>query len=230
MSRRAVCTVLGMSRFQRQISTEFPIHITARINNRDEFPVASAVAWSILTDYLRLIRDGFGFRTHVFVMMPNHFHLIGRDPEGQMPTAMNYFMRQTSCELGHYSGRINRIWGGPYYSSVMTDPLYYLHAYKYCYRNPVAARLCQQVEDYPWSSLQMLLGHRADTLTIEDDDTLFSSIEPTLAWLNQSYSAEQSDDLKKAFRKKEFKLVRRKVTNGPNSLSNWDSLPRNFTR
>jgi putative transposase len=120
-------------------SAEFPFHITARSNNRALFPVSMPEAWELFSDYLYFINKNFGIRIHSFVLMPNHFHMIARDPELNLSSAMNYFMRETSKLMASESRTINRVWGAPFHSSLIDSPLYYLHAYKYVYRNPVVS-------------------------------------------------------------------------------------------
>jgi putative transposase len=96
-------------------------------------------AWELFSDYLYFINKNFGIRIHSFVLMPNHFHMIARDPELNLSSAMNYFMRETSKLMASESRTINRVWGAPFHSSLIDSPLYYLHAYKYVYRNPVVS-------------------------------------------------------------------------------------------
>jgi len=62
--------------------------------------------------------------------------------------AMQFFMREVSKQIGRHSGRINRLWGSPFFSSVISSPHYFLHAYKYTYRNPVAAAVV--IHDWLW--------------------------------------------------------------------------------
>lgn len=217
--------------FTRILHSEFPLHITGRCNNRELFPVEPSRAWEIFSDNLHILSGMFGIQIHAFVMMLNHFHLICRDPGLQISKGMQFFMRETSLDFGRESGRINRIWGAPFYSTVIGDPLYYLHAYKYLYRNPVAAGACSTVESYPWSTLQILLGRQQGWIPMVCDDTLFSDVEGTLRWLNTGYGEEEAEALKMGLTKRQFKLP--KVPSGgrcrqPHPLTSWASVP--FTK
>ncbi len=214
-----------MSRFQRKLHPDFPLHITGRCNNRENFPVPIEHAWGVFSDHLYLINQRFNIRVCAFVLMSNHYHLICRDPELQLSKGMEFFMRETSKEMARRSGRINRIWGAPFYSSIITSPLHYLHAYKYLYRNPVAAAMSENVETYPWSTLQILLGQRRGIFPIEADETLFSNPEGTIKWLNQNYKKEEAMALQQAFRKKLFKISKDSKTRRRLQLESWDSVP-----
>lgn len=208
----------------RVLSPEFPIHVCGRVNNRERFPVPNALAWELFSDYLHILRFQFNIRIISFVLMPNHFHLICLDPDLQLSKAMNFFMRETSREMAICAGRINRIWGAPFFSSVIPDPLYYLHAYKYCYRNPVAANIVQKVEDYPWSTLQMLLGRRRGIIPLQEDQTLFNSPDDTVRWLNEAYAQEESTLIQASLRKKNFKFPMNPMNRKKFPLDSLDSI------
>lgn len=201
------------------------MNITARYNNREFFPIPLPLCWEIFSDYLYLVAHGFKIDIYSFVMMSNHFHLLCRDPHGQISKAMEFFMRETSREISRIAGRINRIWGRPFHNTVIGSPLYFLHSYKYNYRNPIAAGLVDRVEDYPWSTLQILLGNKSGIIPLTYDETLFSDVEGTLVWLNESYTDTQSESLKKAFKRKEFEIASEQNNKYANPLTKWDSVP-----
>ncbi len=210
-----VAAAVSMSRIQRQYTSEYPLQITGRCNNREHFPVPLDEAWEIFSDYLFLANKQFDLRIHMFLLMPNHYHLIARDPSGQLSKSMHLLGKDSSKEMGRLSQRINKIWGGPYHCNIIDSPDYYLSAYKYNYLNPVAAGLVERVEDYPWSTLQILLGRRRGCIPMEIDETLFSDVEGTMKWLNHRYNAEEAMDLEIALRKRRFALPKRNGHRNP---------------
>jgi putative transposase len=197
-----------MSLSLRKLSNEYPIHISVRRNNKEIFPVPLADAWDLFSNYLHFIHHGYRIKIHSFVLMSNHFHLIVSDPELNLSKAMAIFMRETSRELNRMSNRINRIWGSPFHSCIIEDTHYYLNAYKYNYRNPVAAKICDYVEDYPWSTLQILLGIKRGIIPLEEDQTLLSDPSGTLNWLNEAYLKDEAEAIRLATRKKVFNVAR----------------------
>jgi REP element-mobilizing transposase RayT len=213
-----------MGRQIRKLSSEFPIQITARTNNREFFPIPMAEAWEVFCDYLFLTSKFFGLRVLQFVLMSNHFHMICYDPTLELSKAMQFLMRETSLEISRLSGRINRLWGRPFHSSVISTPIYFLHAYKYNYRNPVAAGICHHPAEYPWSTLQILLGKRHGIIPIEEDKTLFDDIGGTLQWIDEAYDANQVEALQQGFRRKIFELGKDPNTNKIHPMSQPDSL------
>ena len=216
---------LHMSRFTRKLTPVYPLHVTGRCNNRENFPIQMTLAWEIFSDYLFAIHQRYEIEICSFVLMSNHFHLICLDPKLNLSKAMALFMKETSCEIGRLSKRKNRLWGAPYHSSIISSPLYYLHAYKYNYRNPVAAGICDKVEAYPWSTLQVLLGEKRGVIPIVNDETLLPEWRSTLDWLNHGYSKDEVNDLKVGFQKKIFELPVEATTKRKNRLSSPESLP-----
>lgn len=202
-----------MGKFARKLDDEFPLHITARCNNKEDFPVPLSEAWEIFSEYLFMLHYGYKIKIHSFILMTNHFHLLASDPELNLSKAMALFMRETSKEMGHLSHRINRVWGAPFHSCIISDYRYFLSAYKYNYRNPVAAGITDRVENYPWSTLQVLLGKRKGIIPLLEDQILMNDPSGTLHWLNESYQQEEFEAIHKATQKNIFKIARNETTN-----------------
>ncbi|MBO9666605.1 MAG: transposase [Bdellovibrio sp.] len=197
-----------MARIHFENHPEFPYHITARCINRDWFGEDPSEIWKIMSRQLYFVNFAFNLKIHAFVLMGNHYHLIARSPDANLSQAIGYFNRETSREITGISGRINQTYGSRFHRSLIGSPLYYLHAYKYLYRNPVEAGLCLNVEDYPYSSIQGLLGNSWLDIPVCEDDNWgnFANREQTLSWLNRAPIPEHWDLVRKALKKKEFKL------------------------
>jgi REP element-mobilizing transposase RayT len=189
-------------------SSEFPYHVRARCINKEWFAVPIEEVWDIFSNYLHFIHHGFDVKIHSFVLMNNHFHLIVSTPSGNLNSAMNYLMRETSRMISKRAGRINQTYGGPYNWSLLKNSNYYIHCYKYVYRNPVEAGLVSLVESYPYSTLRGLLGFEHTIIPIENDVLLFNCVETQLEWLNRPYPSEEiKADIRNATRKREFRFA-----------------------
>ncbi len=200
----------SMGRAKTKISLSAPYHITARSHNRDRFPVDLDSVWEIMNRYLFSLGKFYGAEIISFVLMPNHFHLLARFPLGNISQAMQYFMYQTSKELGRASNRINQIYGARYYKSLIDSYNYYLIAYKYVYQNPIRAQLCDRAEEYRYSTLSMIIGQRHMLIPIIEDTVLFSPdfCLDTLSWLNRKSDATKLLIVKKALRRSTFSLLK----------------------
>lgn len=197
---------------------EYPYHVSARCNNREWFAIPMPVVWNVFSDYLYFINHAYKIEIQSFVLMSNHFHMLVQTPEANLDQAMNYFLREISRRLGEESGRINHIFGGPYHWTLIKNSIYYQHAYKYIYRNPVHAGICKRVEEYPFSSLRGLLGMDRLVMPVYDNLNLIQDPGRQLSWLNRDYSEENRLAIKAALYHSEFTLPRDPHSAGLSSL------------
>ncbi len=186
-------------------SSEHPYHITARTNNREWFSLDLSEVWEIFENQLFFIHHAFGIRIHAFVLMSNHFHLLASDPQCKLSQAMRWLMTETSREISRRTGRKNRIYGQRHFKCLIASHHYYMHAYKYIYRNPVQARACEKVQEYPYSTLPGLMGLRKLIIPV-DESLITEDLEGNLRWLNTSVEMKDWESVRGALRKGEFKL------------------------
>jgi putative transposase len=213
-----LCAYDGMIKKNQNYNTEFPYHISARCNNKEWFDLPLSEVWIIMENNLFLLHHGFQFQIHSFVLMSNHFHMIARTPNGNLSAGMNYFMRETSRQIAYLSNRINHVYGGRFHRTLITCPLYYLHAYKYVYRNPVEAGIVDDVCAYPYSTLHGLVGLANLHVPVCYDDTLFSNFAGTLLWLNTKPHEQTREEIRKALKKATFSLALDRSTQKPSKL------------
>jgi putative transposase len=196
-----------MPRRKRVLQSDFPYHVTLRSHNKVMFEMDISKLWLFSCDLLLFCTYAFKLEIHSFVLMNNHYHMLIRTPEANLDKFMNYFNRELSREMTYKTGSINQKFGARYHSSIVSELRYYSNVYKYVYRNPVEANLCSDVQDYPYSSLNFLLGR--DTYRFPIFDTYFELLEdhwPTLYWLNTSYADLELKKIKSGFKKAHFIL------------------------
>jgi putative transposase len=201
---------------------QFPLHINARAMNREAFKIPLCLVWEIMENYLSLVSKIYTLKLYSFVLMPNHFHLILRPTEDNLGLAMNYFMRETSKQIGLLSGRINHVYGGRCHKTMITNETHFSIAYKYVYRNPVKAGLCKNVEDYPYSTLSFLTGKTRCVVPLELDTRLFRpefSLK-TIEWLNMKPASHHEEGVRLAIRRRVFEFPKDKNSKKLSELEN----------
>ena len=193
-----------------------PYHVVNQVNNREWFYLPPTETWEILTDQCYEISMICGARVHAFVMMSNHFHMIVSSPVCDLGVIMKQFSSFVTRTHNRKSGRIGHLFKGRYKWSLIDSPLYYAHALKYVYRNPVKAGLCDQVEEYPFSTLQAVIGKSRVTFPISTvaDEQFSRSLVPAnqselIRWLNMPFRNEDSELVRKALRRKEFQFPKK---------------------
>jgi len=196
-----------MPRRKIQHSCEFPYHITARANNKEWFYIEKSDCWQIFTEKLNLAREKFNFLIYAFVLMSNHYHLIGKiNNDHNLGSIMSWLQKSISRGINRKANRINHVFGGPYKASLITKDTYYAHVLKYVYRNPVRAGICLDVQDYYFSTLNskdiLISGEKLEiaSLVPEENKTL-------LAWLNTPLPVEYDEAISKSLKKSEMKIV-----------------------
>jgi putative transposase len=191
-------------------SSTLPYHVTARGNNREPFHLASEDVWKIFEAHCFEIYLLFQVQVHAFVLMNNHFHLLISTPHEDLGKVMMYFMRTVTRTINLRSGRSGRVFGARYHWSLIDSDLYFAHALKYVYRNPVRAGVCVRAEEYPFSSLAGVLGFRPLSFPLffpfgcEGFLKIPSELDDLLLWLNQPFRKEQQLAIQKALRRTQF--------------------------
>lgn len=182
-------------------SCEHFYHITARSNNKENFYLPLNKVWQIFIRKLNELQIEFNVQIGGFVLMNNHFHLLIMSPEEDIDRIMYFLMKDSTLRIQKQSGRINRIFGGRYKGSIIENHQYLLNVYKYVYRNPVAAGICEKAESYEYSSLHYLIYKK--NLPFKLYEILLT---PGLNWINQSFKDEEARSIKWGLSRTKFQF------------------------
>lgn len=129
--------------------------------------------WIYLQRLLHKISQKHSVEIQAFVMMDTHFHLLFECAKKNE----NFFCQDLEKELSNSAD-----------SEAYSEPIHSLSQYlavcKYIYNNPVQANLCESVEQYPYSSIQILLGQGSGYCLISDKLGLIQNPQRILKWLN----------------------------------------------
>ncbi len=99
-----------------------------------------------------------------YCLMGNHYHLLVKAEDDALQRVMKAVgVRYVSYYNKRYQ-RTGPLYQGRYKSQAVTTTGYFLRVLRYIHRNPVAAGLVQQMQDYPWSSYLDYFGYRQKLL------------------------------------------------------------------
>jgi putative transposase len=202
-----------MPRKLLEVSNYLPYHVTARTNRREPFSIPLNQVWTTLGRECLFLRTVYEVEFQALVLMPNHFHMILTVPKHDLGKAMHEFMKSVSKRINLISGQTGHVFGGPYHWSIIKNSRYYGHALKYVYRNPVKARLYENVEDSPYSTLHGLLGKSHLPFPIHHTQVGMELALPTLdsydqlAWLNKPFPTEAEHLIQKRLRRRVFDTI-----------------------
>jgi putative transposase len=143
-----------MSKRNKIYQSEFPYHIYNRCNNK-EYLFNTPQIFSLFMDCIKGISKRTEFRPHHFVLMQNHYHLIGSTPNANLDEFMRTFQTTFSQLVNALTGRINHIFGGRYGATVISSTAYLSNVIRYVYQNPVKAKLVQHPWQYSFSTFNL---------------------------------------------------------------------------
>lgn len=153
-----------MARRARIVLPGFPHHVTQRGNRRQQTFFEDA-DYALYRDLMAAACAAHGVRCWAWCLMPNHVHLVLE------PSRAEALARSVGRAHWHYTQRINAregwtgfLWQGRFASCAM-DEGHALAAVRYVENNPVAARLCERAQDWPWSSARCHVDGKPDGLT-----------------------------------------------------------------
>lgn len=138
----------------RPLRIEYPgawYHVMNR-GRRGEHVFSDGKDYEAFLGLLREASEMFGLRIAAYCLMSNHYHLLLQTPFGNLSRVMRHVN-------GVYTQRYNRrrdidgqLFRGRYKCVLVEANRHLLELLRYIHRNPVRARICKSVEEYPWSS------------------------------------------------------------------------------
>ena len=190
-----------------------PYHVVNQCDNREPFPASLSVLWGQFCEALWEANVFLGARIHSFVLMPNHYHLLIGCPERDLGEVMRWVGRSVTEKHNRSEDRCGHLFRGRYRWSLIRNEIYLSHAYKYVYRNPVRAGLCNRVEQWPYSTLQFKLGARTPLLKLNPTQSFWITEDMTLQldWLNFATPPSESQQIQAALRRREFELPVKRI-------------------
>lgn len=177
-----------MARMPRLVVPGYPHHVTQRGNRRQQ----TFFCEKDYRHYISLVAESTRqAETSIwaYCLMPNHVHLVMvPSTEDGLRAALGEAHRHYTRHINFRQGWRGHLWQERFHSFLM-DENYLLATVRYVERNPVAAGLCQQPGEWPWSSARAHLEGKDDGLV---------NVEPMLNritdWQAYLYGAAQSDE------------------------------------
>ena len=139
-----------------------------------------------------------------YCLMPNHYHFFLRsDSEDAVGRFIQRLFAGYTQAFNKQQKRSGTLFEGRAKSIEVSDDQYALHLCRYIHLNPVAAKLVQQPEDWPYSNYLEWIGKRSGTLIDHDfvqhyyprprdyEDFIRSTIDEALALKLAKYYLDQ---------------------------------------
>ncbi len=103
--------------------------------------------------------DGSRYRLHVWVVMPNHVHvLVTLMGNATLSSVLHSWKSYTVRRANEILSREGRFWQPDYFDRFVRDERHYRATVYYIHQNPVKAGLCKAASDWRWSSARAVRG------------------------------------------------------------------------
>jgi len=153
-----------MSRGPRIFLDNAIYHIMVR-GNQKQTTFREEADFLKYTDILRHYKIKYSFRLYGYCLMPNHVHLILEIKEGKDLGKIMQGLNQTyTIWFNNKYKKVGHLWQGRYKSMIIQKNKYLIDCIEYVELNPVRAKINSSPFGYPWSSWQVRLGYKKDSL------------------------------------------------------------------
>ncbi|MHB0977451.1 MAG: transposase [Candidatus Aquicultorales bacterium] len=144
----------------RERRVEYPgatYHAYTRGDNKENIFLATD-DYLFFQDILGLSCSRFDFTLFAYCLMTNHIHLVIKTREEPLSKIMHYLSSRYSKYFNRVYDRVGHVFQGRYKTTHIETGGHLLEATRYVHLNPVDAKLTDDPESYPWSSMGVYLG------------------------------------------------------------------------
>lgn len=178
-----------MPRTKRVLSPTNTYHIMLRgVNHQQIFE--EEYDYLKFLSILRECQQISQFSLYAYCLMGNHVHLLLAVKEEPLDLCLKRIQNRFVFWYNTKYERIGPLFQGRFKSEPVADEKYLLNVCRYIHQNPVKAGLCQDIEEYPWSSIHAYHGMPDDLLDISFINRFFSDSKTLLEFFSQQ--SEQS--------------------------------------
>jgi REP element-mobilizing transposase RayT len=196
-------------------------HVTTRGNNREQ------VVWddrdrTILLRSIDQAARRHGWIVLAYCLMTNHFHLIVQVPLGGLSEGMRLLNGGFARRMNARHGRVGHLFQNRFHSTKIESDAHLLEACRYVVLNPVRAGLCENPDQWRWSSYRACAGLELAHTFLAVDALL--GLFGTRPWrARRQYRTFVQDALVRVSGERNRSVARRR---GGNAFGEWRSRHR----
>lgn len=114
----------------------------------------------------KLVEQG-ALEVHAYCLMPNHYHLLVRTPQGELARWMRHVSGDYVRRFNPRHRRVGHLWQGRYKAILVESGAYFHECSRYIHLNPNRAKITRPAERYRWSSYRNYVGGPAAVPWVE---------------------------------------------------------------
>jgi putative transposase len=142
-------------------------HITGR-GNEGRKVFTSKRDYEKFRECLELAKERYGFILHAYVLMGNHYHLLGETSEANLSAVMHSVIGSYTTYFNKKRGRHGHLFQGRYKAILIDHDSYLLELSRYIHLNPVKAGMAERPEDYSYSSYGAYISPGKEDMATRD--------------------------------------------------------------
>jgi REP element-mobilizing transposase RayT len=100
----------------------------------------------------------YGWRVLTYCLMSNHYHLLVQTPRANLARGMRQLNGVYAQSFNRRHGRDGHLFQGRYSAVLVQADGHLRSAVRYIVRNPLRAGMCEQLEEWRWSSHQATIA------------------------------------------------------------------------
>ena len=160
-----------MPRAARKKSANGYYHVMMRTVNR-ELLFKDEEDYDQFRSAFNASREKYKIKMLAWCLMPNHVHLLIKDPEDNLSAFFRIFSSNFVYWYNRKYGRVGHLFQDRFLSEPIEDISYLLKAVRYIHMNPVKANICGKPEEYRYSSYSYYFSSGR----YKEDDLFFKTI------------------------------------------------------
>lgn len=149
-------------------------HVIQRGNNRKLIFVYDRDK-GVLLEILSEVKEICDFKLYAYVIMNNHYHLLIQALNIPISRIMHRINTRYAKYYNFSRNRTGPVFNSRYRGILVQDESYLLNLIRYIHNNPVAANICNNMENYQWSSD---VFYRINMESLVDIDGLLDMLSP----------------------------------------------------
>ncbi len=132
------------------------------------------------------------FKVHImnYCLMPNHVHLLMKaELASDLPLFMKAILQVYAAKFRKKYKSVGFVFQNRYKSRLIDNDVYLLECARYIERNPVRAKIVEDVAEYPWSSYHYYAKGAADKIITTLPNPLYLDMADTDIKRRETYAS-----------------------------------------